>query len=497
MNLEEYERIENQVQDVRFGVINIYMNKQDSDDLVMEKTRPSKSKEDHNFNHLQAEQRMRIEHVSILKMICATRNDETWETRAYFEYPNEDLYDRRSALTSPAEIMKFLTHLLEGLVYLQEHRFVHGDLRPEYVFYDARKARYILLDRLGDPSSYSQAQRNNLVYENKNIFMSPAMFNQLSRGAQRVEHNPFKSEVFALGMVLLSMFTDDVDLGMCYNRMSKQFDVLHFKSIFMDLNKHFFSGKIERLISDFLFDCMLNLDEKVRLSPRKCLHRLRYEVAPAMLRELEKHQMELRMRETQANREFQKERESDAQVESEEASRQTEPQAQSEEGRAKEEDLIKAPESGTEEQGLAIDFENEGFMESNFFDSNAIREDNAEGQMANDVIVEGDEAADPGDSESDFDRESGTQEMFQSKVEIDNSSRQMKGVEDISGKSNEESFDLTAHEQIGSAVEGEWRGNSRKQRTPGCAEFGERESGTVRSHERRQYKRPERCFPAK
>jgi serine/threonine protein kinase len=426
MNLEDYERIETQVQDVRFGVINIYMHREDNEDLIMEKTRTSISQEDHDFNHLQAEQRMCIDHPSVLKMICCSRLDEDWETKAYFEYPNEDLYDRRASLTSPAEIMKFLTHLLEALVYLQDNRFVHGDIRPEYIFYNARKNRYILLDRLGDPSSYSQAQRNNLVYENKNIFMSPKMFHSLSRGHGKVHHNPFKSEVFSLGMVMLSMFTDDVDLGMCFNRFSKQFDELHFKSIFVDLNKHFFSGKIERLISDFLFDSMLNLDENSRLSPRKCLQKLRFEVAPAMLRELERHQMELRMKQEKANQDF------------EEALQQEETK---ENGGGSENVEETKEESGS--GGLELDLENEGFEESHFFDTGGKGEVNLESKEGSGESGEGNQ-----ETESFFDKESEVNDMFQSKVEIDNSSRQMREVDELSQKTGEESFDLTTNEKI-------------------------------------------------
>jgi serine/threonine protein kinase len=438
------------------------MHRHDSEELIMEKTRTSISKEDHDFNHLQAEQRMHIDHYSILRMVCSTRDDSKWETKAYFEYPNEDLYDRRTALTSPAEIMKFLTHLLEGLVYLQENRFVHGDIRPEYIFYDSKKGRYILLDRLGDPSGYSQAQQNNLVYENKNIFMSPEMFFQLTRGSSKVEHNPFKSEVFTLGMVLLSMFTDDIDLGMCYNRGSKQFDFSHFNSIFKDLNKHFFSGKIERLISDFLVKSMLHMDPKERLSPRKCLHKLRYEVAPAMLKELERHQMELRMKDQQAEILSNEGTNPSETLNTVSNSKESAPNGNV----LKESEIIgDSKEEGNtglpKPMGLKLDLENEGFEESNFYNTNGeeseIQKGEKEGESGltesndcrginfNSKELQSEEMK---DSESFFEKGSETNEMFQSKVEIDNSSRGMIPIEANSKLISEESFDLRANEII-------------------------------------------------
>lgn len=293
MNLEDYEEIECNVQDVRFGLINIYMNKEDNQSLVMEKSRKSISLEDHEFNCLQAEQRLAIENESLLKMLGTTRDDENWVTCSYFVYPNEDLFDKREELVNPIESMKFLTHMLEALTYLQDRRFLHGDLRPEYVFYDSRTDRYILLDRLGDPTNYTESQRNSLVYEDKTIFMSPEMFEQLSQNDEEVKHNPFKSECFSLGMVLLSMYTDELDLSLCYNRVEKVFDWTHFNIICEDLKRHFFVGKIEEMISSFLFEYILNLDCKKRCSPRKTLKVLSNKVAPKILKELENRRIRM------------------------------------------------------------------------------------------------------------------------------------------------------------------------------------------------------------
>ena len=452
MDLENYERIENQVQDVRFGTINIYMHKYDNEGLIMEKTRQSKSREDHEFNCLQSEDRLELDHKSILKMLSSTRDDEHWTTSTYFEYPNEDLYDRRASMGSPAEIMKFLTHVLEGLVYLQENSYIHGDIRPEYIFYDARKARYILLDRLGDASSYSQAQRNNLVYENKNIFMSPQMFAQLTRGAQTVRHDPFKSEVFTLGMVLLSMFTDDYDISLCYNRGSRQFNEAHLKSIFHDLNKNFFSGNIERLISDFLLEGMLCLDERRRLSPRRSLKRLRFEVAPAMLRELEKHQRELAQRDAQKRDKL----EYSESGESGSLCTQTDKKPSEGEGEGEDEAVaVRIPDLGTgagQGGGLQLDLENEGFVESNFFETNGKNGQNLSNLLESEVAEEKEPSKGAGEeraqglreSEGSFGKESETHDMFQSKVEIENSNV----AEGDSKKASDESVDLRANEKI-------------------------------------------------
>ena len=293
MHLSNYEKIEANVKDVRFGLINIYMHKHDNDDLIMEKQRISFCLEDHEFNCLQAEQRMKLQHDSLLKMKGTFRDDETWTVKSYFEYPNEDLFDRQEELVNAVESMKFLTQILEVLTYLQEFGYVHGDIRPEYLFYDVRQDRYILLDRLGDPTNFTESQRNSLIYEDKILFMSPEMFLQLAKGQEEISHHPFKSECFSIGMVLLSMYVDENDLIMCYNRHEMKFDSVYFEIISEDLKKNFFIGTIEEMISNFLFSHVLKINQDKRLSPRKTLKLLSDKIAPKILGELENRRVKM------------------------------------------------------------------------------------------------------------------------------------------------------------------------------------------------------------
>lgn len=141
MDLTEFEQIERNVQDVRFGTINIYMHLENSENLIMEKYRRSASLEDHRFNSMQAEQRKKLQHDCLLRLICTQNDEDNWISKSFFEYPNEDLFDRRDELRDPAEIVKFLRDSLSALTYMQERRFLHGDIRPEYIFYDLKRGK--------------------------------------------------------------------------------------------------------------------------------------------------------------------------------------------------------------------------------------------------------------------------------------------------------------------------------------------------------------------
>lgn len=291
MKLEDFEKIESDVFDVRFGQINIYLHLHDNSCLVMEKQKKSASREDHDFNCLQAEQRLKLRHDSLMKMVGTSRDDEAWISSAFFEYPNEDMFDRKYDLLNPAESMKYLTHLLDLLAYMQRENIVHGDIRPEYIYFDQRRDRYVLLDRLSESTGLEESQRNNLIYEDKIIFMSPEVFGALANGRQIDALDPFKSECFSLGMVLMAMFVDENELALCYNRAKKQFDAVQFQILAEDFQANFYSGNIEQIISDFLFNQILEVDPEKRRTSRDNFYVLLNTIAPRILKELENRQV--------------------------------------------------------------------------------------------------------------------------------------------------------------------------------------------------------------
>lgn len=296
MKFEDYEQIESNVKDIRFGVINIFMRLTDYEDLVMEKYHKSTSAEDHEFNILQAEQRMKLEHPSLLRMIGSVHDKTTWESRSYFVYPNQDLFDHQSSVNNPAEIMRFLTQLLEVLVVLKDANYIHGDIRPEFIYYNRVKQRYILLDRLSSGTGSYETQKNLMMYPENLLYMSPEMFEDILHKRPSTGRNLFKSEVFSLGMVLLSMFLDPFELEMFYNKYTRRFDRSFFRGIVLDMKNNVFSGNVfNEQISNFLFDNMLCLDQERRLGPRQCADKLKNEIAPLMLKELEKFQANSKM----------------------------------------------------------------------------------------------------------------------------------------------------------------------------------------------------------
>ena len=83
-------------------------------------------------------------------------------------------------------------------------------------------------------------------------------------------------------MVILSMFMEEADIIRCYNRRLKEFDYREFTMIADHLKNTVFTGNIEDLLGEYLFLCILNLNEKERLSPKKALKILRKGICKAL-----------------------------------------------------------------------------------------------------------------------------------------------------------------------------------------------------------------------
>ena len=158
---------------------------------------------------------------------------------------------------------------LFGLVHLQEHNMVHADLRPELVSVPVKRgAGFQLLDRLGDPSPPNQVQLNNLK-AGKSLYMSPALFHALSSREPKVRHNPFKSDIFSLGMVVLEAGLLESVQGV-YS--SSKGDIDH--DVLVDLVERFFTRYPRNYILQEILLVMLEFSETLRQEPAKLLKTL-------------------------------------------------------------------------------------------------------------------------------------------------------------------------------------------------------------------------------
>lgn len=171
---------------------------------------------------------------------------------------------------SERSLLCIIEDSLFGLAHLQENNMVHADLRPEHISVPTKKGQnFKLLDRLGDPSPPSQVQLNNFK-AGKDLYISPSVFQTICAKQRKLKHNPFKSDIFGLGMIILEAGLLD-SVQSVYNREYGQID----ENALVELVERFFQRFPSNFILQELILVMLEFSEDLRQEPIKLLQTLR------------------------------------------------------------------------------------------------------------------------------------------------------------------------------------------------------------------------------
>lgn len=165
---------------------------------------------------------------------------------------------------------KLMREVLYGMAFLQENQMVHADIRPSLISVPLVPTQnFRLLDRLGNPSPPDQVQKLNIQRE-ESIYTSPAIFKSILRKKKQVRHNPFKSDMFSLGMILLEAGILE-PVQEVYDYRKGAIDEIKL----VELVEKF----IDRYPTDFVLQealmIMLEFSEKLRQTPLKMLNTLR------------------------------------------------------------------------------------------------------------------------------------------------------------------------------------------------------------------------------
>lgn len=271
MNLSDYTLQESNVQDIRFGTIDIYYRTNDPQDIIFCKISESSSAETHRKRVLLSNERFGVQYPYLLKMIHLESDDTFWIIKSYFNYPPNDLRSRSEELVNdPLELIKFIHDLLSATAYLESKRVVHGDVRSEFIYYDLKSKKYILCDRLCSLLEMNIAQYENIQGRHF-LYMSPQMFNGLVNNEIEVKHNPFKSELFSVGMLVLDFFSDEDKLQRVYDFERMSFNEKAFQQLLETIKESVFNKPDLKLVGDFLSDVMLAVDEGKRYTSIQAL----------------------------------------------------------------------------------------------------------------------------------------------------------------------------------------------------------------------------------
>ena len=266
MQIENLQIVQENYDDLRFGPITIYFEPE-KELMIMKKTHKAHNTSEFDIFVKQAEARSKLDHKNILKMLCIEADPENLEISSYFEYPNEDLYEKRKNLLEKEGLQKFLENLTESLIFLENKKMIHGNIRPEYIFYDAENNEYVLLDRLADVSPPNLCQLNNFKKKHK-LFLHPKIFDEILKDNFTIKHSPYKTEIFALGMLVVNLICGESKVQKVYDRKLRKFDKILFEEILEEFrNGHDGTEQGERVYR-VVADHMVSLDSRKILKPK-------------------------------------------------------------------------------------------------------------------------------------------------------------------------------------------------------------------------------------
>ena len=168
-------------------------------------------------------------------------------------------------------LKRILREILYGMAHLQDHRMVHGDLRPELIGVPLkREDNFRLLDRLGNSARPLDVQKKN-IETNKPLYIAPELFKHLLRDPDsKFKYNPFKADIFSLGLIILEagVFSE---ISHIYEHESGEI----FKEELIALVEQF----IEKYPRDFILQetlmIMLEFSPKLRQEPTTLLKSIR------------------------------------------------------------------------------------------------------------------------------------------------------------------------------------------------------------------------------
>jgi len=158
--------------------------------------------------------RMQISHPNIVHIVgFDSHTGQNFCSRIYkllifIELSGKDLgheLEERISQDKPFSeslLLMIAENLISALAYLQSHDLTHGDIRPRNIFASGNNYK------LFDPSLSPQKELNGLgraIISREETFLSPELVLQVPKNQLTTTGNKFKSDVFSVGVTLLSL----------------------------------------------------------------------------------------------------------------------------------------------------------------------------------------------------------------------------------------------------------------------------------------------------
>ena len=253
---EKSYKILKKIEDKRFGTIFLLINSKTRNYLIQKE-------------HITNDRKELIKMISIIKSNIILKTDYIMKVldfsvkeesklcstfyilKLFYPYPKSDLLKElqnkqlRGENYSGEELTIFLYNIIQGISDLNFKGIYFEDLRPSNITYNyqSKKWEIIKVDFFGDLTlNRIKAKQMNNIFENKTLYMSPKMFQNLKNNNINFRFNLKKEISFILGLCVLE--TGNMEsIQNIYNQETKKINIFaldkHLQNFNFKYNKNF------------------------------------------------------------------------------------------------------------------------------------------------------------------------------------------------------------------------------------------------------------------